>query len=742
MFNSGILDVVIGLVVIYLQLSLVCTAFNELIASGLKSRAKELEKGLGALLTDPQLLDKFYAHPLIKALRPDGKKPSYIPSHAFAMTLMDIVRRHSFDGAEADAAKKVAATKTAEGEAQAWFKQATSQLETAIAASTAADQAFLSVVDPTEKVIATEKAGRAKNEQTRAQNALTDAAAKLTVAEQALSDAASQQQRVRTEITAATEAEGNAQKAEAAAKENPKDENLKQDAATARQRANSAAENLAPNAAGLLSEARDRVAGAQTNVVPPELKTALLALMDHAGEDLKKAQANLEQWFNDAMDRVSGVYKRKSQVWIVIIAVLVTIFANVDSLQVADSLSQDKALRESLVAAAPELAKSDKDRVDKERGTIATPTPTPATSDRRSAEIATANGAPNPSVTPTPIPSPTTEQTPSLGNIKASLDEIKKLGVPIGYVRVCTPGEATLVEHDCPNKGEFALIEAETGLKHAQGDLDQAIAAIEKRSAAQAAQKLALEHVKAATAARDEAIKAKSKQQEAEAALKTAQDQLDKANADLGKTDGDQLAIKAAQDLAAARVEKEKKARDEAIKAVATAKQIEATAILAQASAQSAEAEAKKAEADAEAAPEDPNKKKVATDKEETAKKLQKDADVAQRAADNQKESLRIECPKCRKESELSAGELKRRMPTTHGYRLLEDFGSAISALVSDSWHLLYFHWLGWMLTILAISLGAPFWFDTLNRLMVIRSALKPGERDTKGDKGKEPEKT
>jgi hypothetical protein len=36
---------------------------------------------------------------------------------------------------------------------------------------------------------------------------------------------------------------------------------------------------------------------------------------------------------------------------------------------------------------------------------------------------------------------------------------------------------------------------------------------------------------------------------------------------------------------------------------------------------------------------------------------------------------------------------------------------------------------LGWLLTAIAISLGAPFWFDTLNKIMVIRSTVKPREK-------------
>jgi cell division septation protein DedD len=38
-------------------------------------------------------------------------------------------------------------------------------------------------------------------------------------------------------------------------------------------------------------------------------------------------------------------------------------------------------------------------------------------------------------------------------------------------------------------------------------------------------------------------------------------------------------------------------------------------------------------------------------------------------------------------------------------------------------------HWLGWLLTALAVSLGAPFWFDLLNKIIVVRSTVKPHEK-------------
>jgi hypothetical protein len=49
-------------------------------------------------------------------------------------------------------------------------------------------------------------------------------------------------------------------------------------------------------------------------------------------------------------------------------------------------------------------------------------------------------------------------------------------------------------------------------------------------------------------------------------------------------------------------------------------------------------------------------------------------------------------------------------------------FGSWIAYLLKDRFG-------GWLITILAVSLGAPFWFDTLSRFMNVRSAGKPPEK-------------
>src|SRR5256886_626678 len=94
MFGSAILDTAIGLIFVFLVVSLVVSAANELLAALFKWRANNLFLGIRQLLQDPSvtgLVTRFYEHPLIDGLSSKGKKPSYIPSRTFALALLDIV---------------------------------------------------------------------------------------------------------------------------------------------------------------------------------------------------------------------------------------------------------------------------------------------------------------------------------------------------------------------------------------------------------------------------------------------------------------------------------------------------------------------------------------------------------------------------------------------------------------------------------------------------------------------------
>jgi hypothetical protein len=207
MFGSAILDVAIGLVSIFLFLSLIGTAINEWISGILSMRAKNLEDGIRNLLNDPEgngLTQTFYHHPLINSLTKGKEKPSYIPSRVFALTLMDIL-------VPADPQK----------------------------GSTTIDQLRKSV-------------DKIQNE---------------------------------------------------------------------------------------------------------ALKRNMLIQLDEAGDNINQARQNIERWFDDGMERVSGWYKRKIQ-WITLgYALLISISLNVDTLAVTNSLYRDPTLRAAMVAAAQEMAK-------------------------------------------------------------------------------------------------------------------------------------------------------------------------------------------------------------------------------------------------------------------------------------------------------------------------------------------------------------------------------------------------
>jgi len=103
-----------------------------------------------------------------------------------------------------------------------------------------------------------------------------------------------------------------------------------------------------------LQEIRNKVSDADTN---KEVKQVLLTLIDDAGDDLKTARENVERWYDDAMDRVSGWYKRKAQLLIFAWALLVTCSVNADTILIANTLARDTTLRASMVAMAESTAK-------------------------------------------------------------------------------------------------------------------------------------------------------------------------------------------------------------------------------------------------------------------------------------------------------------------------------------------------------------------------------------------------
>jgi hypothetical protein len=233
MFGSQTLDVAIGMVFVYLLLSLICSAANEVIESKLKNRAKSLELGIRNLLRDKGLADKLYAHDLISGLFTEKRgKPSYIPSRTFALALLNTV--------------------------------------------------FPDGVAP--------KDGQA------------------------------------------------------------------------------GAPGVNP-----LADLRETIAKLPENDAAAPIKQALLALMDDAQGDINKLRANIENWYDAAMDRVSGWYKRRVHAIILLLGLVIAVALNADSAYIARHLATDPALRNSLVSASQAYAQKENDAAKQTSGQPAQP---------------------------------------------------------------------------------------------------------------------------------------------------------------------------------------------------------------------------------------------------------------------------------------------------------------------------------------------------------------------------------
>jgi len=116
-----IVDVAVGLVLIYLVLSLIATSFAELVEACLRTRAKYLWIGVGELIGN-SWRTAFYKHPLICGLY-RGKYenanhplilralPAYIPSESFAVVVIDLIAQRAAGEACPRSPRSVAVSK-------------------------------------------------------------------------------------------------------------------------------------------------------------------------------------------------------------------------------------------------------------------------------------------------------------------------------------------------------------------------------------------------------------------------------------------------------------------------------------------------------------------------------------------------------------------------------------------------------------------------------------------------------
>jgi hypothetical protein len=82
------------------------------------------------------------------------------------------------------------------------------------------------------------------------------------------------------------------------------------------------------------------------------LKKVILFLYKQSGGDALAFKLKMEEWFNEVMDRASGVYKRNSQRWLFMVGLGIAVVFNADVLMVYHNLSVNATLRETVEKAA------------------------------------------------------------------------------------------------------------------------------------------------------------------------------------------------------------------------------------------------------------------------------------------------------------------------------------------------------------------------------------------------------
>lgn len=197
---------------------------------------------------------------------------------------------------------------------------------------------------------------------------------------------------------------------------------------------NQAAGLMTPNATLAIGDLRNWAASTPTD----GLKQAVQSALDSAGGELATAQAALEQWFDSAMATVSGAYKARTQLWLLLIGFVTAAAMNIDAVTVMQRLSTDDTLRDAVVAQAGAMLATCAQ--DQAHCIVKPGVPAPASSP--AAPTAGVAAAPSP-VSTTTAPAPAAPTTPAViasadvdaqvGEIKAVTAQMMEVGWPIGW---------------------------------------------------------------------------------------------------------------------------------------------------------------------------------------------------------------------------------------------------------------------------------------------------------------------
>ena len=94
-----------------------------------------------------------------------------------------------------------------------------------------------------------------------------------------------------------------------------------------------------------------------TDMPKTKIRDVLLASLATANEDVEKLRDGVASWFDSAMDRVNGAYKRDLQYISLAVGLLVAIAFNADTINVGVKLWGDSNLRSAMVTVATGIQK-------------------------------------------------------------------------------------------------------------------------------------------------------------------------------------------------------------------------------------------------------------------------------------------------------------------------------------------------------------------------------------------------
>ncbi len=87
----------------------------------------------------------------------------------------------------------------------------------------------------------------------------------------------------------------------------------------------------------------------------PPLAQVLSAMINQANGDTTKVRKQLQTWYDNSMDRVTGWYKGQTQLLLLVIGLALAIVMNIDTISITNSLLQNPAIRSTADAIAQKV---------------------------------------------------------------------------------------------------------------------------------------------------------------------------------------------------------------------------------------------------------------------------------------------------------------------------------------------------------------------------------------------------